>query len=34
MGFVRLDLIRMFGEQLSGVDKTAAKVGLNLNYAF
>ena len=35
MGFVRLDLDKdVWGSKLSGVDKTAYKVGLNLNYAF
>ena len=35
MGFVRLDLDKdVWGRKLSCVDKTAYKVGLNLNYAF
>ena len=35
MGVVRLDLDKdVWGSKLSGVDKTAYKVGLNLNYAF
>ena len=35
MGLVRLDLDKdVWGSKLNGVDKTAYKVGLNLNYAF
>ena len=35
LGYIRLDLDKdVWGSKLSGVDKTAYKVGLNLNYAF